>query len=140
MKIAILGSTGSIGTQTLDVIRNNKEHFDVKLLVANKNWELIVKQAKEFQPEVVVLSDIDSANKAKKELEGISKVYSEKEAIFEAIKSSDLIVAAMVGFAGLEPVLAAIKANKIIALANKETLVAGGSVVKKALEKQEQIV
>ena len=80
-----------------------------------------------------MLSDQQAAKKAKDALSGISKVYSDKEAIFESIEAADLIVAAMVGFAGLEPVLAAIKVNKIIALANKETLVAGGSVVKKVL-------
>ncbi len=133
MKIAILGSTGSIGTQTLDVVRENKEHFDVKLLVANKSWELIVSQAKEFSAEIVILSDEQAAKKAESALRGISKVYCGKDAIIESVEIADLVVASMVGFEGLEPVLAAIKANKIIALANKETLVAGGAIVKKAL-------
>ena len=132
--IAIFGSTGSIGTQTLDVIRRNPESFNIKVLVANSSWELIVKQAREFTPELVVLSNAQAAEKAKIELAGICEVESGQESIINSVSRAEVIVAAMVGFEGMKPVLAAIEANKIVALANKETLVAGGSLVKKALK------
>ncbi len=134
-KIAILGSTGSIGTQALDVIREQPEHFQVELLTCGNNVELLIKQALEFKPNAVVIADAGRLEATKDVLfaEGI-KVYAGPEALEQAVgmEGIDLVLTALVGYAGLRPTLAAIEAGKHIALANKETLVVAGELVTKA--------
>lgn len=142
-KIAILGSTGSIGTQTLDVVRECPEMFEVELLTAGNNADLLLKQALEFKPNTVVIANEQYFSKLNDVLfdEGI-KVYAGAEAIEDAVQMDgiDLVVTAMVGAAGLKPTIAAIKAKKHIALANKETLVVAGEIISKlALENQVSI-
>ncbi len=131
-RIAILGSTGSIGTQALEVIRSYPDLFEVELLSAQNSWELLVKQATEFQPNIVVITNKEHYNKVKEALEPYPiKVYTGKQALSESVTSGqiDMILAAMVGFAGLEPTIKAIEAGKTIALANKETLVVAGELI-----------
>jgi len=130
--IAILGSTGSIGTQTLDVIRGNSGLFSAFLLTAHSNADLLIEQAFEFSPAYVAICDHSKYNYVKEALVGTDvKVLSGIEAIVEIVTHPDIdtVVTAMVGFAGLEPTIAAIKAGKEIALANKETLVVAGELV-----------
>lgn len=134
-RLAILGSTGSIGTQALDVIREHPELFRVELLTAQNSWELLVRQAIEFQPNVVIIANEGHYSKVKEALESHQiKVFTGKQAILESVVSSeiDIVLTAMVGFAGLEPTLKAIEAGKAIALANKETLVVAGELVTSA--------
>jgi 1-deoxy-D-xylulose-5-phosphate reductoisomerase len=131
-RIAILGSTGSIGTQALDVISKNSEQFEVELLTANENVELLISQARVFKPNVVVI-----ANKAKYPLlrdalkDEYIKVYAGEEALAQVVASAtiDMVLTATVGFSGLLPTINAIKAGKTIALANKETLVVAGELI-----------
>ncbi|MFA7116366.1 MAG: 1-deoxy-D-xylulose-5-phosphate reductoisomerase [Bacteroidales bacterium] len=134
-KIAILGSTGSIGTQTLDIIRRNPDKFEVSLLTANTNSKLLIEQAKEFEPNTVVICDSNHYDKVQAGLsKTFVKVFTGIESVCEIVENSDeidVVLAAMVGFAGVEPVISAIRGRKIIALANKETLVAAGSVIMK---------
>ncbi len=130
--IAILGSTGSIGTQTLDVIRENTELFGVFLLTANSNADLLIRQALEFLPEYVVICDKTKYKYVKDAIINTNvKVLAGIEAIIDTVTHPDIdiVLTAMVGFAGLEPTIAAIKAGKDIALANKETLVVAGELV-----------
>lgn len=132
-KIAILGSTGSIGTQTLDVIKQHPKQFEARVLTAGSNVDLLVKQAREFVPDAVVIADESKYDTACKALEDLPiKVYTGSEALCQVVESDnvDIVLTAMVGFAGLRPTVAAIKAHKIIALANKETLVVAGSVIR----------
>jgi 1-deoxy-D-xylulose-5-phosphate reductoisomerase len=139
--IAILGSTGSIGTQTLDVIRANKNSFCVEVLVGNNNADLLIKQAIEFNPNCVVIADEDKYSYVKEALQkhGI-KVFAGSKAISEVVQmeSIDMVLAAIVGYAGLASTIAAINAGKQIALANKETLVVAGDLVT-ALAKQKGV-
>jgi len=131
-RVAILGSTGSIGTQTLEVIRGNGELFSVFLLTAQSNADLLIAQAIEFNPAYTVICDHSKYNYVKDALAGTAvKVLAGIEAINETVTHPeiDTVVTAMVGFAGLEPTIAAIKAGKDIALANKETLVVAGELV-----------
>lgn len=131
-RIAILGSTGSIGTQTLDVIRRNPDRFEAEVLTAGSNWELLVKQAIEFKPNAVVIADKAKYQLTKDALEPYPvKVYAGTEAISQVVEfdTIDIVVAAMVGYSGLIPTVNAIRHKKAIALANKETLVAAGSIV-----------
>lgn len=130
--ISILGSTGSIGIQTLEVAR----HFNIKVVAisSNRNVDLIEKQAREFMPQIVSMSDIASAMELKNRLidikESVTVLHGMEGNIAVAtIDESEMVVASMVGVAGLLPVISAIKAGKDIALANKETLVAGGGIV-----------
>lgn len=130
--IAILGSTGSIGTQTLDVIRRNPQRFAAEVLTAGSNWELLVKQAIEFQPNAVVIADDTKYAQTCEALKDHPiKVFAGVDAISQVMEfeSIDIVVAALVGYAGLLPTINAIRHNKAIALANKETLVAAGSIV-----------
>ncbi len=133
-KIAILGSTGSIGTQTLEVIREKSEHFKAEILTAGKNSDLLIKQAIEFKPNAVVIADKTKYKTVKKNLYkyGI-KVFAGQKAIEKIVedKNIDIVLTAIVGFAGLRPTINAIKAKKNIALANKETLVVAGELIKK---------
>ena len=130
-EIAVLGSTGSIGTQTLDVIRSHPDLFHAQVLCANKSVEKLLRQAEEFHPAAVVVSDEEAGRKFKSLYAGPAEVIIGQEGLTEAALRDDvdLVLVAVVGIAGLAPTLAAIGAEKELALANKETLVAGGSLV-----------
>ena len=130
--IAILGSTGSIGTQALEVIAQNKEIFQVEILTANTNAELLIKQAIEYSPNTVVIIDESKYEYVKNTLfDHDIKVYAGKDALNDVVSFStiDTVLSAIVGFAGLESTIAAIKAGKRIALANKESLVVAGKII-----------
>jgi 1-deoxy-D-xylulose-5-phosphate reductoisomerase len=130
--IAILGSTGSIGTQTLDVIRGNADLFNVFLITAQSNADLLISQSLEFSPRYVVICDEGKYQQVKEALINTQvKVLAGINAVIEIVThfDIDIVLTAMVGFAGLEPTIAAIKAGKDIALANKETLVVAGELV-----------
>lgn len=130
--IAILGSTGSIGTQALEVIRHNPDRFRAYVLTANSNAELLIKQALEFNPEYVVIAEQSKLDEVKSALRNKNiKVLSGQEELCATLERPEisLVLTAMVGFAGLIPTLAAIRAGKDIALANKETLVVAGELV-----------
>ena len=131
-KIAILGSSGSIGTQALDVIEEQSHLFQVEVLTVYKNADVLIKQAKKFQPNVVVIVDETKYSKVKDSLfdEDIT-VYSGVNALEQVVayKEIDVVLTALVGYAGLKPTIAAINAGKDIALANKETLVVAGELV-----------
>ena len=130
--IAILGSTGSIGVQTLDVVRANPERFEVYAITANNNIELLIRQAEEFQPEVVIIANEQKYDELKSALADLPiKVWAGENAIAQVVESEpiDVVVTAMVGYAGLKPTISAIKAGKAIALANKETLVVAGEII-----------
>ncbi|MGM9862831.1 MAG: 1-deoxy-D-xylulose-5-phosphate reductoisomerase [Lepagella sp.] len=130
--IAVMGSTGSIGTQTLDVMAEHPECFRASLLAAHRNWELLADQARRFRPRAVVIADESLMPRLKEAIDGTGvKVYGGDRAIEElaADPAHDTVVAAMVGYSGLPSVLAAARAGKRIALANKETLVAAGELV-----------
>ena len=142
-RLAILGSTGSIGTQALQVVREQKEHFEVELLVAGSNSALLIAQAKEFNPNAVVIADKARYAEVRDALAAHDiKVFTGAESIEQAVtmEGIDLVLTAMVGFSGLRPTIAAINAGKTIALANKETLVVAGELITKlAREKQVNI-
>ena len=130
--IAILGSTGSIGTQTLDVIERNPQRFAAEVLTAGSNWELLVQQAVKFQPNAVVIADETKYAQTRDALKDYPiKVFAGTDAISQVMEfeSIDIVVAALVGYAGLLPTINAIRHGKAIALTNKETLVAAGSIV-----------
>ncbi|MFN0031630.1 MAG: 1-deoxy-D-xylulose-5-phosphate reductoisomerase [Flavobacteriales bacterium] len=133
-KIAILGSTGSIGTQALQVIAAHAEVWQVEVLTAQTNAELLIKQALQYKPNSVVIGDANKYEEVKNELwpHGI-KTYCGDEALTQIVASTeiDIVLTALVGFAGLRPTIAAIKAKKPIALANKETLVVAGEMITK---------
>ena len=132
--IAILGSTGSIGTQTLEVIENSKDYFQVELLSANSNADLLAEQAIKFQPNAVVIGQQEKYQYLKDKLNQYPiKVYCGMEALEQAVQmeSIDIVLTALVGYSGLGPTLKAIEAGKPIALANKETLVVAGELVTK---------
>ena len=137
-RIAILGSTGSIGRQTLDVVRQHPDLFQVELLTANNSSELLISQAKEFDANAVVICNESRYREVADALQddGI-KVFTGIDSVCDLVTGDniDIVVAAMVGFSGLAPTVAAVKAGKVIALANKETLVAAGSVVMGLAEK-----
>lgn len=133
-QIAILGSTGSIGTQTLDVVRAYPERYEVYAISAHRSVDLLVQQAREFRPEVVCIADESLYEQLKSRLTEIGfegKMWAGAEAVAEMVTmpSIDIVVAAMVGYAGLKPTIEAIKAGKTIALANKETLVVAGEII-----------
>lgn len=139
-RIAILGSTGSIGTQSLEVIDQNPDDFEVEVLTANNSVELLIQQAKKYQPNVVVIANKEKYRHVSEALinEDI-KVYAGAEALAQVVEMDtiDLVLTAMVGYSGLIPTYNAVKAGKNIALANKETLVVAGEIItKKAREKQ----
>lgn len=138
--IAILGSTGSIGTQTLDIIEEYPGRFRATVLTARRNWELLAKQARKFMPLKVVITDEESYPKLKEVLSDLPmEVSLGADAIAEAaaIPEVDVVVTAMVGYSGLLPTISAINAGKTIALANKETLVVAGELITGMLEKSE---
>ena len=131
-RIAILGSTGSIGRQTLDVIREHRDRFEVELLTCNSSFATLAMQAREFDANNVVICDETKYKALYDALEGSdTKVFAGMKSVCDLVTSDriDIVVASMVGFSGLAPTIAAIKAGKVIALANKETLVAAGSIV-----------
>jgi 1-deoxy-D-xylulose-5-phosphate reductoisomerase len=131
-RIAILGSTGSIGIQALEVIRQHAEHFTAEVLTANQNADLLIEQALEFKPDSVVISDEKQYKKVKEILDPHQiKVYAGAEVISQVVEldNIDMVLTALVGFAGLKPTLKAIESGKQIALANKETLVVAGELV-----------
>jgi 1-deoxy-D-xylulose-5-phosphate reductoisomerase len=130
--IAILGSTGSIGTQALEVIRQQKEHFTVEVLTSYNNWELLVKQAREFVPNAIVIGEEKNYEAVKSALSDLPiKVFCGPDALASVVEmdSINIVLTALVGYAGLKPTLNAIRAGKHIALANKETLVVAGELV-----------
>ena len=131
-KIAILGSTGSIGTQTLDVIAEHSDLYEARVLTAGSNASKLIAQARQFAPDAVVIANEAKYAEVRDALADTDvKVYAGAKALREVVTmpSVDVVVSALVGFAGLEPTLAAIMACKTIALANKETLVVGGQLV-----------
>ena len=138
--IAILGSTGSIGTQALEVIENNPEHFNAEILTAGNNAELLIKQAIKFQPDTVVIANEDKYKEVSDALSAYPiKVFAGNKSVEQVTESSsiDLVLTAMVGFSGLLPTINAIKAKKDIALANKETLVVAGELISKLLKENQ---
>ena len=131
-RICILGSTGSIGTQALDVIRQHSDLYEAYVLTAYNNADLLIKQAREFNPEAVVIAKESNYEIVRDALYDLPiKVYTGAEALCQVVQDDnvDMVLASMVGFAGLEPTIAAIKAHKAIALANKETLVVAGDLI-----------
>ncbi len=131
-RIAILGSTGSIGRQALDVVRQHKDLFEVELLTANNSSALLIEQAMEFRPGSVVICNEAKYQEVADALQPNDiKVFTGMDSVCSLVGAEDIdiVLTALVGFSGLRPTISAIKAGKIIALANKETLVAGGSVV-----------
>jgi len=130
--IAILGSTGSIGTQALDVIDHHRDLFEVDLLTANNNSRLLIEQARKFNPSSVVICNPDLYEEVSAALDPLYiKVFTGIDSICDLLKDpqTDIVLTAMVGFSGLKPTIAAIEAGKAIALANKETLVAAGGLI-----------
>lgn len=131
-KIAILGSTGSIGTQTLDIIDEYPDRFKAETLTANRNWQLLAAQARKYLPSMVVIADEECYAPLRDALADLPvKVKAGKDAIREAAAwpDADILLSALVGYSGFIPTVDAIKAGKTIALANKETLVAGGEII-----------
>lgn len=143
-RIALFGSTGSIGTQALDVIRANPHLFEVEILTAQTNDELLIKQALEFKPNAVVIGDETKYQKVKEALDKtLTKVFTGEKALEEVadFDSYDMMLAGIVGFAGLKPTMKAVEKGKAVGLANKETLVvAGDLVMQKAVEKRAPII
>ena len=138
-RVAILGSTGSIGTQTLEVIEKNPDFFQLEILTARNNARVLVEQSKKFLPNHVVITNEEKYGEVSQALSGLPiKVYAGSDALEQIVEmdSVDIIMSALVGFSGLKPTLRAISAGKDIALANKETLVVGGDLVtRSAIEK-----
>ncbi len=143
-RIAILGSTGSIGTQSLEVIGKNPEQFEVEVLTANNNVDLLVDQAKKYQPNVVVVANKEKYNYVTEALKNEPvKVFAGADALNQVVQMEtvDQVITAMVGYSGLIPTYHAVKAGKNIALANKETLVVAGEIITKlAHEKKVEIL
>ena len=143
-RIAILGSTGSIGTQALEVIHQNPEKFEVEVLTANNNVDILIDQAKKFQPNAVVIANADKYAYVSEALKNEPvKVYAGADALNQVVQMDtiDLVLTAMVGYSGLMPTYHAIQAGKNIALANKETMVVAGEIITKtALEKKVEIL
>lgn len=130
--IAVLGSTGSIGTQTLDIVRANSDALCVKVLACGSNIDLFEKQVREFKPDIAVMFNEDKAKELKVKISDLSvEVLSGMDGMIEAAQyeGTDTVVTSMVGMIGIKPTVAAIKAGKTIALANKETLVTAGHVI-----------
>lgn len=136
--IAILGSTGSIGTQALEVIAANQDKFCVKALAAYHNDKLLEEQIEYFKPEIAVLVDREAADRLIRRYSGATLILTGEEGLLAAATHSDVhtVLTSLVGFAGLTPTIAAIEAGKNIALANKETLVAAGELVTELAKKK----
>jgi 1-deoxy-D-xylulose-5-phosphate reductoisomerase len=136
-KIAILGSTGSIGTQALEVIRSYPKIFSAEILTTNSNAELLIEQALEFQPNAVVIADETKYQTVSEALKNTQiKVFAGEQSVADIVQSSDvnLVLIALVGFSGLKPALSAVKSGKHIALATKEVLVVAGDLITKEAE------
>ncbi|MDE6755439.1 MAG: 1-deoxy-D-xylulose-5-phosphate reductoisomerase [Muribaculaceae bacterium] len=141
--IAILGSTGSIGTQTLDIIAEYPDRFHASVLTARRNWRLLAEQAKKFHPSKVVISDPSAYSSLKEALAGFDVevlLGADEIAHCAALPEVDIVVTAMVGYSGLIPTISAINAGKIIALANKETLVVAGELITGMLKNSESSI
>lgn len=141
--IAILGSTGSIGTQCLDVIRHHRDLFVAEVLVAGNNHELLIEQAKEFEPNMVIIANEDKYSIVADALQDLDiKVFAGESSILHAVQISsvNIVLTAMVGIAGLKPTIKAIEAGKIIALANKETLVVAGELIMKLAKQYRSLI
>lgn len=131
-QIAILGSTGSIGTQALQVIEEHPDLYEAYVLTANNKVDLLIEQARKFRPEAVVIANEDKYLQLKEALSDLPiKVYAGADAICQVVESQpiDIVLTAMIGYAGLRPTMSAIRAGKIIALANKETMVVAGELI-----------
>lgn len=131
-RIAILGATGSIGTQALEVIREHSDLYEAYVLTANNNSDLLIVQAREFHPEIVVIANEAKYVQVQEALSDLPiKVYAGADAICQVVQDHaiDIVLTAMVGFSGLRPTISAIEAHKTIALANKETLVVAGALI-----------
>lgn len=142
-KIAVLGSTGSIGRQTLDIVAEYPHLFEADLLVANRSAELLIEQALRFRPRNVVIASEELHEKVEKALEGTGiAVYTGDSVVSELVTAAeiDTVVTAMVGYSGLASTIAAIKAGKKIALANKETLVVAGELINEMLKDSESVL
>ncbi len=143
-RLAIMGSTGSIGTQALEVVSANPDRFEVEVLSANRNSELLIEQARKYNPNAVVIADESKYKEVKDALQSLPiKVFTGEQSLAEVTQwdTVDTVLGAIVGFAGLHSTLAAIEAGKTIALANKETLVVAGELVmRKAAEKKVAII
>lgn len=136
-KLALLGSTGSIGTQTLDIVSKYPHEFSVNVLTAGNNVKLLAQQARKFLPETAVIGNEAHYPQLKSALKDLPvKVYAGDDAIEQVVTGADIgiVVAGMVGYSGLKPTIAAVKAGKRIALANKETLVVAGEIIRKLLK------
>lgn len=142
-QIAILGSTGSIGTQALEVIEENSELFEVYAITANNQVDLLIEQARKFRPEVVAIANETHYSKLKESLADLPiKVFAGNEAIAQVAEMQpiDMVLTAMVGYSGLKPTIKAIEAGKKIALANKETLVVAGELICELVEKHKSAI
>lgn len=141
-ELAILGSTGSIGTQTLDVVRTHPDLFHVSVLAANTNVKRLLEQAKEFNPNAIVISNPDAGASFREVYRGKAEVIIGEKGLTEVCRRDDvdLVLVAVVGIAGLLPTLEAIDAGKELALANKETLVAGGALVIEAARRKHLLI
>ena len=142
-KIAVLGSTGSIGRQPLDIVAEYPDLFEVDLLVANRSTELLIEQAMRFKPRNVVIASRDFYEKVAQSLDGLGiAVYTGDSVVSDlvALPEVDTVVTAMVGYSGLASTIAAIKAGKKIALANKETLVVAGELINNLLKDSESVM
>lgn len=133
--ISLMGSTGSIGKQTLEVAAANPDKLKIRVLVAHKSDEILEQQIRQFEPDFAVLTDKEAAARLAARYHGKTEILSGEEGLLAAATYSevDTVLASVVGYAGLRPTMAAIECGKNIALANKETLVAGGSLVMKAV-------
>jgi 1-deoxy-D-xylulose-5-phosphate reductoisomerase len=142
-QIAILGSTGSIGRQTLEVIEEHPDLFSVYALTAYRSADLLIEQARKFRPEMVVIVDETLYPKVKEALSDLPmKVWAGADALCDVVQAEpiDIVVTAMVGFAGLRPTVAAIRAHKAIALANKETLVVAGGLIEQLVAENHSLI
>jgi 1-deoxy-D-xylulose-5-phosphate reductoisomerase len=142
-RIALLGSTGSIGTQALDIISKYPEKFTVEVLVAGDNIDLLIQQALKYQPDSVVIANTGHYQQLKETLRNTNiKIYAGKEAVEQVVTLStvDVVIASIVGYSGVRPTIAAIKAGKKIALANKETLVVAGEIIEKLVRESGSII
>jgi 1-deoxy-D-xylulose-5-phosphate reductoisomerase len=142
-KIALLGSTGSIGTQALDIISKYPEKFVVEVLVAGNNIDLLTEQAFRFQPDAVVIANAGLYLELKERLQHTNiKVYAGNDAVEQVVSSSevDVVIASIVGYSGVRPTIAAIKAGKKVALANKETLVVAGELIGRMVKESGSVI
>lgn len=142
-RVAILGSTGSIGKQTLEVIDKQSEYFAVEVLTANNNYKLLIKQAIKYQPNVVVIQNPDHYSIVKESLENYDiKIYAGKKSISQVLEMEtiDMVMIGLVGTSAIEPILSALKYRKPIALANKESIVVAGEIISKSVSQNNGVI